>query len=136
MRYIARVGGRELQLEVTPRGGGRFTVSLDGTVREIERRGEGGLLLLTMDGDVREAMVTRDDVRPAEGGGPTPQGGAAYSVMVSGRPYSVRLLDPLRSRSQPMRPMAEGPMEVRAIMPGKVTALLVAEGGKEEAPSV
>ena len=116
MRYVARVGEREFRIEVAPRGGGRYTVTLDGKAREVERRGDGALLVLSIDGEVREAAVVRD------GSGP------AYSVTLAGRPYAVRLLDPLRRQSALARPVQEGPVEVRAIMPGKIAALLVEEG--------
>src|SRR5882672_2102340 len=67
MRYLARVGEKEFQIEVAPRGGGRFSVSLDGKTREIERRGDGAVLWLSIDGQVREATVVRGGApRPAE----------------------------------------------------------------------
>jgi len=47
---------------------------------------------------------------------------------VAARPYAVVLFDPLRRQSPAARPAVEGPVEVRAIMPGKITALLVKEG--------
>src|SRR6267143_605038 len=112
MRYVARVGEREFRIEVAPRGGGRFTVSLDGKTREIERRGDGVLVLLSIDGEEREAAVVRDGGAPGSPGNgrPAAQGEQAYSVTVAARPA------------------VEGPVEVRAIMPGKITALLVKEG--------
>ena len=103
MRYVARVGEREFRIEVAPRGGGRFTISLDGKTREIERRGDGN-------------------------GRPAAQREAVYCVTVAGRPYEVRLLDPLRCQGAAARPAVEGPIEVRAIMPGKIAALLMGEG--------
>jgi pyruvate carboxylase subunit B len=39
----------------------------------------------------------------------------------------VRLLDPLK-RSAVARPAREGPVDVRAIMPGRIRAILVPEG--------
>jgi biotin carboxyl carrier protein len=124
MRYLARVGGREFRIETTARGGGRFSVSLDGTTREVQRRGDGDLLLLSVDGTIREAAVAREDDRPGAAAG----AGARYGVSVSGRTYAVTLVDPLRREGAPERMIREGPVEVRAIMPGKVTALLVKEG--------
>ena len=48
--------------------------------------------------------------------------------MVAGRSYSVTLGDPHGGRGAPAPRALEGPVEVRAIMPGKITALLVEEG--------
>ena len=130
MRYVARVGEREFRVEVAPRGGGRFTVILDGRTREVERRGDGVVMWLSVDDRSREAVVVRDRGGPGEAasGPPGAPGAAAYSVTLSGRPYAVRLLDLLRRSGAPARPAAEGPVEVRAIMPGKIAALLVQEG--------
>jgi glutaconyl-CoA/methylmalonyl-CoA decarboxylase subunit gamma len=130
MRYVARVGDREFRIEVAPRGGGRFTVDVDGKTREIERRGDGVLVLLSIDGEEREAAVVRDGGAPVSPGNdrPAAQGEQAYSVTVAARSYAVLLSDPLRRQSAAARPAVEGPVDVRAIMPGKITALLVKEG--------
>ncbi len=130
MRYIARVGGKEFRIEVAPRGGGRFSVTLDGTTREIERRGDGDLLLLSMDGLIREAAIVPDGDGPAArpGGRLGAPAEAAYDVTVLGRTYVVCLLDPMRRMGVLERAAVDGPVEVRAIMPGKITALLVKEG--------
>ena len=69
MRYLARVGEKEFQIEVAPRGGGRFSVSLDGKTREIERRGDGAVLWLSIDGQIREAAVAREGGVAAGGNG-------------------------------------------------------------------
>src|SRR6266508_925829 len=130
MRYVARVGEREFRIEVASRGRGRFTVSLDGRMHEVERHGEGALMCLTIDGQAREAAVERDAAGPGGGGAGTfgAQGETAYGVTVGGRPYEVRLLDPLRRQGVTAPPAVGGPVDVRAIMPGKIAALLVKEG--------
>src|SRR6185295_1621468 len=98
MRYVARVGEREFRIEVAPRGRGRFTVSVDGRMHEVERRGEGALMCLTIDGQDREVAVGRDAAGPGGvgTGSSAAQGETAYGVTVGGRPYAVRLLDPLK----------------------------------------
>jgi biotin carboxyl carrier protein len=129
MRYVARVGDRELRIEVAPLGGGRFTVNLEGKTREVVRRGDGVILLLSIDGESREAAVVRGGGEGGSGNGRTmARGGTDYTVTVAGKPYAVRLLDPLRRASAAVRPVVEGPVDVRAIMPGKIAALLVKEG--------
>ena len=129
MRYLARVDGRELGIEIESRGRGRYTVRLDGSRREVERRGAGAPLVLSLDDLTREAVVVREG-----GAGP---GGADgldsiagvthYDVAIGGKHYSVRLVDPLR-RTAAAVPARKGPIEVRAIMPGKIVALLAREG--------
>ena len=125
MRYLARVGTREWSIEIERRGAGRFAVTLDGARREVERRGDGAFVVLSLADRTREAAVVREN-GPAGGDG----GGAGempYGVVVGGRHYAVRLLDPLK-RGILARPARMGPVEVRAIMPGKIRALLVREG--------
>jgi len=125
MRYLARVGTREWSIEIERRGAGRFAVTLDGARREVERRGDGAFVVLSLADRTREAAVVREN-GPASGdggaGGETP-----YGVVVGGRHYAVRLLDPLK-RGIVARPARVGPVEVRAIMPGKIRGLLVREG--------
>src|SRR3989442_8189176 len=98
MRCVARVDEREFRIEVARRGGGRFTVSLDGKTLEVERRRDGVLHLLSIDGESREVAVVRD--RGGSGGAGNgrsmAQGEAVYGVTVAGRMYEVCLLDPLR----------------------------------------
>src|SRR3989442_15777099 len=110
MRYLGRVGEREFRIEVAPRGGGRFTVSLNGKTLEIEKRREGDLLLLSIDEEVREVAVVRD--RGGSGGAGSGRsvspGEAVYGVTVAGRTYDVRLIDPLRGQVAGARPATEG----------------------------
>src|SRR5436309_13221492 len=98
MRYVARVGEREFRIEVAPGGGGSFTISLDGKTREIERRGDGVLHLLSIDGGAREVTVVRDTggTGGAGNGRPAAPRGAVYFVTAAGRPCELRLHEPLR----------------------------------------
>lgn len=125
MRYTARVGTREWSIEIERRGAGRFAVTLDGVRREVERRGEGAFVVLSLADRTREAAVVREH-GPAGGAGGG-SGETPYGVVVGGRHYAVRLLDPLR-RGIAARPAREGPVEVRAFMPGRIRALLAGEG--------
>src|SRR2546426_5662221 len=99
MRYVARVGEREFRIEVAPRGGGRFTISLDGKTREIERRGDGVLHLLSIDGGAREVTVVRDTGGPGRGGNGRPAAprGGGYCLPGAGRPCHLAPLCPPRS---------------------------------------
>lgn len=126
MRYLARVGTKEWSVEIERRGAGRFAVTLDGARREVERRGDGAIVVLTIAGRTREAAVVRE-TGPGAGNG---RGGAfgetPYGVVIGGRHYAVRLLDPLKRGAA--RVVQEGPVEVRATMSGKIAALLAREG--------
>jgi len=128
VRYVASVGEREFRIEVAPKGEGRYSVSVDGTEREVFRRGDGAILWLSIDGQGREAAVVRDGAFGAGGNGAAGRGEGAWTVVVAGRTYPVTLADPLRRRSGASLKTQEGPVEVRAVMPGKVAALLVQEG--------
>ncbi|HEU4403630.1 MAG TPA: biotin/lipoyl-containing protein [Candidatus Polarisedimenticolia bacterium] len=129
MRYLARIGEKELAIEVVRRGGGRHTARLEGppegTRREIETRRGQGSILIDLAGRTVEAVVTR---HRAPGAGNGPGGEIRCSVTIGGRTYPVRLLDPLRRGAGPAAPQRQGRAEVRSIMPGKITALLVREG--------
>ena len=125
VRYVASVGKKEFRIEVAPKGEGRYSVSVDGTEREVRRSGDGAILWLSVDGQGREATVVRDG---AAGNGASGRGEGAWSVVVAGRTYAVTLADPLRRRSGASLKTQEGPVEVRAVMPGKIAALLVQEG--------
>jgi pyruvate carboxylase subunit B len=134
MRYAARVGDREFEIEVASRGEGRYTVRVDGTAHEVRRSGDGALLWLSVDGRGREAAVVRDSAPAAGGsGGSGSRADGAWNVVVAGRPYAVTLLDPLRRRGGSALKALEGPVEVRAVMPGKIAALLVEEGSEVKA---
>src|SRR5437773_11682511 len=106
MRYVARVGEREFRIEVAPRGGGRFTISLDGKTREIARRGDGVLHLLSIDGGAREGTVVRDTGGPggAGNGRPAAQRGAVGGGTARGRPYARRHLGPTACPAAAARP--------------------------------
>src|SRR2546422_2669891 len=129
MRYLARVDGRELGLEIEARGRGRYAVCVDGLRREVERHGDGAPLVLSLDGRTREAVVVREGgAGPGGANGPDANAGETpYDVAIGGKRYSVRLVDPVRRAAAPA-PARKGPVEVRAVMPGKIVALLALEG--------
>src|SRR5262245_10591684 len=80
---------------------------------------------------VREVAVTRS------AGGTPGRGQAAeigYDVVIGGQRYGVTLVDPVRRLTGgPGLEATEGPQEVRAIMPGRVAALLAREGDEVRA---
>jgi len=134
MRFLARIGETEFGVDVEKRGSGRYAVSLDGVQRAVERRGDGALIVLALEDRMCEAVVVREAGAAVSGGdgrGAIP-GETPYSVVLGGKYYSVRLLDPLRRAAAATR-VQEGPIEVRATMPGKIAALLAREGQEVKA---
>jgi acetyl/propionyl-CoA carboxylase alpha subunit len=126
MKVIARVGERTLSLEVAPADGG-LEVRIDGREESALVLGSGPFRTITLDGRAAETCAWRR-------GGPAGAAAAgaagltdAWDVALDGRLYEVRLADPLRASDAPPA-AATGPLEVRAVMPGKVVAILAVEG--------
>jgi biotin carboxyl carrier protein len=112
---IVRAGvlDHERTIEITPRGS-HFEVRVDGRLHTVEMSGSGPLRALCLDGRVLDLAV--------------------WNVAVGGHLYSVPLADPLRGgRTASDAAQAGGSMEVRAVMPGKVVAVLAPEGKDVEA---
>jgi biotin carboxyl carrier protein len=127
MRWVARTGSKERTIEVARKGSGRYRVLLDGDGREVETRREGIAILLTHGDRTIEALVVPED---AGSGGPG-QGAAGerrFGVTIAGCLYPVVLADPLRAAGLSATLRHDGPVQVRASMPGRIAALLVAEG--------
>jgi biotin carboxyl carrier protein len=122
MELIVKVGGRERRIEV--RGGeGRFEATVDGRVVSFEavaaaRAGRSFLLA----GSQHE-VITR-----AKGDG-------TYWIGTHGATHQVEVLDPLTHLARSARGGSgrEGRQQVTAYMPGRVVAVLVAEGEPVEA---
>jgi biotin carboxyl carrier protein len=128
VRVVARVGDREFALEVT-REGATYHVSIEGRPAAALVEGHGPLRAVTLDGQTVETATW-----PLATTGDAARGDSTWDVVAGGRLHAVRLVDPLRAGSQGQD--AEhpgGPTEVRAVMPGKVVALLAAEGDSIEA---
>jgi biotin carboxyl carrier protein len=128
MRYLASVGEREIPIELTRRGAGRYSVRIDGQVREVESRGSGSGKILTVEGRDFDATLV-PGTRGVSGTAP----GRGYTVIIGGRIYPVRLEDPLRRASRAGGTQEAGRIDVCSIMPGRITALLVREGEEVQA---
>ena len=115
-------------MEVVCRGGGRYTVRLDGRERVVERGGTGALMVLSVDGRTIETTVAREGL-PAGNGRHEP----TYGVMIGGRHYPVRIVDPLRTAESASGAPSLGRTEVRSVMPGRIAAVLVRQGQEIEA---
>jgi biotin carboxyl carrier protein len=126
---IVRAGvlDHERTIEITPRGS-HFEVRVDGRLHTVEMSGSGPLRALCLDGRVLDLAVWKAPL------GETRRGESVWEVAVGGHLYSVPLADPLRGgRTASDAAQAGGSMEVRAVMPGKVVAVLAPEGKDVEA---
>jgi len=118
-RFTALVGETTRALEIEPLGEGRFRIVIDGTERVVDSRQTGpGTFSLLIDHATAEVSVTSR--------------GEEYAVALDGRTHRLRLLDERALRRHGRKGGAEGGKEVRAAMPGKVVAILVAVGAAVE----
>jgi len=112
--YQAVVGGTTRTVVVVPRDGGCYDVTIDGVARVVDARATGThTLSLLLDGTQREVHLSSK----AE----------TWTVLSDGRTYRVQLLDE-RARRAGRSVQGPGDKELRAIMPGKVVAVLVEVG--------
>ncbi len=127
MRYLATVGGGQFKVEVARRGAGRYSVRLNGIERMVETRAAGGSTILSLDGRALEAFVAPQAGEPGTSSNP------GYDVVIAGRHYEVGLTDPLRRDLAAAGAPAEGRIDVRSVMPGKIVAVLVKQGERVQA---
>ena len=123
MKVIARIGESERTIEVERRPGG-MRIRIDGRAIPFEASGRGALRTVTISGRAHETVAW-----PSATSDATPRGVRAYDVAVGSRIVPVRLIDPLRhGNGRTDEAGAEVTLEVRAVMPGRVTAVLVKAG--------
>jgi biotin carboxyl carrier protein len=128
VRVLARIGDRELALEVT-REGVTYHVTIEGRSAPAVVEGHGPLRAVTLDDQTVETAAWR-----SAAAGDAARGESTWDVVAGGRLHAVRLIDPLRSGGRGEDAGHDGgPIEVRAVMPGKIVALLAAEGDSVEA---
>jgi biotin carboxyl carrier protein len=132
MKVIARVGDRTLTLEVAPADEG-LEVRIEGRESSARVLGRGPFRTVTLDGRAAETCAwRRAGAAGATGAAAEAAMTGAWDVALDGRLYEVCLADPLRACDGPAV-AATGPIEVRAVMPGKVVAILAPEGTLVEA---
>ena len=128
MRILARVGDREFALEVA-RDGATYRVSIEGRPAAAIVAGRGPLRAVTLGDRTVETAAW-----PLAAAGDAARGESTWDVVAGGRQHAVLLVDPLRGgRRGDDADHPGGPTEVRAVMPGKIVALLAAEGDAVEA---
>jgi len=131
MKLIVKSGGREETVEVH-RGRDGYRVAVGGVVYEVDAADLGnGQRSLVIDGAQHEVAVHPLPARPGTGG---PGHGLDGHYRVSRgatRPASeVEVLDPLTHLARQTHAAAAGGgrRQVTALMPGRVVAILAAEG--------
>ncbi|MBI2088331.1 MAG: biotin/lipoyl-binding protein [Deltaproteobacteria bacterium] len=121
MAFIARLGDQTFTVEIEEIGRSHYRVSVDGNEFLVDgkKTGLSGYSLIV---DNRSFEV---DVDVAED---------EYSVLVDGRSYHVELVDERRMRLGGLQAgiLVEGRQEISVPMPGKIIAVLVAEGDRVE----
>ena len=119
VRYTALAGEATHAVEIVPLGGGRFRISIDGRTREVDSRPTStGTYSLLIDNTTAEVSVVAR--------------GEEFAVGVEGRTHRLRLLDERALRQRARSGAGEGEREVRAVMPGKVVAILAEVGATVE----
>jgi biotin carboxyl carrier protein len=127
VKVIAQAGAQEIAIDVVRRSG-HTAVEVVGRDGVIEVLGAGALRRVTLGGRAHEVAVW-----PAAGSDAA-RGVRFYDVLVAGRVVTVRLADPLRHGNGHVEDAAAaGTIEIRAVMPGKVTAVLKAVGDEVDA---
>jgi len=117
-RFTALVGEATHAVEVEALGEGRYRIAIDGRERVVDSRETGaGTFSLLIEHATAEVSVTSH--------------GDEFLVSVDGRTHRLRLLDE-RARRRERAGAGDGAREVRAAMPGKVVAVLVAAGATVE----
>jgi acetyl/propionyl-CoA carboxylase alpha subunit len=116
--FQAVVGDATRTVVVVPQDGGRYAVTIDGETRLVDARATGrASWSLLLDGSHHEVHLgTKGD---------------AWTVLLGGRTHRLQLLDE-RARRGGRSAQGPGDKEIRAVMPGKVVAVLVKVGDAVE----
>jgi biotin carboxyl carrier protein len=118
-RFTALIGEATATVEVQPLADGRFRVTIDGRERLVDSRPTApGSWSLLIDHATADVSVTWR--------------GDEYTVATGGRAHRLRLMDERARRRHERGGGADGGNDVRAQMPGKVVAVLVAAGATVE----
>jgi biotin carboxyl carrier protein len=116
--YQAIVGDTTRTIVVVPRDGGQYEVTIDGKTRLVDARATGAhSLSLILDGRHHEIHLAAK--------------GESWTVLAGGSTHRLQLLDE-RARRSGRAAHGPGDKEIRAIMPGKVVAVLAKVGDAVE----
>ena len=112
--YQTPAGDQMRTVVVVPREDGQYDVTIDGATRTVDARATGPhTISLLLDGAQHEVHVAAK--------------ADTWTVLANGRAHRVTLLDE-RARRTGRASKGPGDKEIRAVMPGKVVALLAEVG--------
>lgn len=122
MKLHAEIGDAKHELEIK-REDGKVFASIDGREYELEAsEPEPGVFLFKHEGRIFEASVAAAKVA-----------GGQAQVRVGTHEFEVRLIDPKRLRGAGTgADHADGPVEIKTAMPGKVVRILTEPGATVE----
>jgi biotin carboxyl carrier protein len=126
MKLNAQISGTDNEVSVTL-AGGRAVVEVDGRHYDLEVRelARGEYLLVNGSSVFKCRVETKHDRASA---------GELFEVLLRGKNYDVRLLDPKRLRSaQTSGAHHTGAAEIVSPMPGKIVRVLLQPGAEVEA---
>lgn len=122
MAYVVSDGERDWKVKVEPPVDGLPVVVVEGKTYQVDavRPGDSTFSLI-VEGKAYEVVVTRKE--------------GFHHVQVGGRSYVLEVLEERQKtlRDRKAAEAAAGPASISASMPGRVVALLVAEGDEVEA---
>ena len=123
MKFHAQIGDEHIEVEIK-REGTQLTAVVDGRSYELEAsEPEPGVFLFNHNGNIYEATVSQS----VAAGGPS-------HVRIGSNEFDVRLIDPKRLRgSGSDAAHADGLVEIKSAMPGKVVRVLLEAGAEVEA---
>ena len=121
MAFIAKLGDQNYTVEIEENGKSVYRVSVDGNEFQVDgkKTGRTNYSLIVDDRSFEIEVDNTDD---------------EYRVLVDGRSYRIHLVDERRMRVGGAQSSAElqGRQTVSVPMPGKVIAVLIAEGDAVE----
>lgn len=121
MGFIAKLGDRSYNVEIQELGKSLYRVAVEGSEFLVDgkRTGRTSYSLIVDNRSFEVDVDTTED---------------EYRVLVDGRSYHVLLVDERRTRPGGLHAgiQAKGRQEISVPMPGKITAILVAEGDTVE----
>ena len=125
MHYVALVGGKERLVEVSESSPGSYQLTIDGQLHQVDARFvSDSTLSLILEGPAYEVGQAYEVELERQSSG-------TDSVLVRGEVIAVEVLDLRRMRlrkAQQSSAGREGPETIVSPMPGKIVAVLVAEG--------
>ncbi len=118
MKLHAEIGDDKHEIEIK-HGEGKIVADVDGRKYELEAsEPEPGVILFKHDNRVYEAVIINSTMA-----------GDPMHVRIGEREYAIRLIDPKRLRSTGGNTdSADGIVEIKTAMPGKVVRILVTPG--------